>query len=351
MSTTVRIALIGIGAVNRSLLQLLEKKASIIEQQYGLRFQVTLIADSSGVAHHAEGFSLHQLFQLKAEGGQVSQLRTALPLTQLTDLLHLGTCDLLFEGTPVDIKSGEPGLTVTRRALTQGITVVLANKGPLIHHFSELSAIAQTHGAGLGYSATVCGGLPVINIGQRDLVAAQIHKLRGIFNSTTNYILAQMEKGHSFAAALAEAQQRGIAEADPTLDIDGWDTANKLVILANSVLGLKVGLDDVEVQGIRHVTTEQLRHAKQEGETIKLLATAQRSGSGYAFSVAPTQLPKATFLGSCDGWEMGIEFVTDIYGTLYHKSWEETPTPTAAAMLRDAISLLYTSSAIRSNKF
>ena len=148
-----------------------------------------------------------------------------------------------------------------------------------------------------------------------------------------------MNEGRSFAAALAEAQRRGIAEADPSLDIEGWDTANKLVIIANSILGIDAALTDVRVTGITTITTTQLQEAAKQGRTLKLVATAQRTTSGYDLTVAPTEMMQNDFLGSCSGWEMGIEIHSDLYGKLYHKIWEDSPMPTAAAMLRDAVTL------------
>ena len=123
-----------------------------------------------------------------------------------------------------------------------------------------------------------------------------------------------MATGRSFADALSEAQQRGIAGTDPTLDVDGRDTANKLVIIANSFLGVSVTLEDVTVQGIAEVTAEDLRAARGMSNTIKLVAWAERKDGGYALSVRPTIVPLHSFLGQCDGWEMGIELQSDLTG-------------------------------------
>lgn len=339
MPKIIRVALAGLGAVNSKLLLLAQKQARI-ERQYDIIFRISVIADSSGAAHSLNGFDPIAIYQLKTAGGRISNLSTAQPQgTSFLDLLQAKNCDLLFEGTPVNLQSGEPGLTYTRQALQQGINVVLANKGPLIHQFHELTALANTNNADLAYSATVCGALPVINIGQRDLVAAEIKQIRGIFNATSNYILAEISSGATFEAALLEAQQRGIAEADPSLDVDGWDTANKLVIIANSLLGIKAKLSDVAVTGIRNVTVDQLKAEQQRQQTTKLLASAQLIGDRYQLTVAPTVLSQSEFLAGCHGWEMGVEIHTDIYGTMYHKIWEDTPIPTAAAMMRDAINM------------
>ncbi|MCS6826916.1 MAG: homoserine dehydrogenase, partial [Caldilinea sp.] len=189
-------------------------------------------------------------------------------------------------------------------------------------------------------SATVCGALPVINIGRRDLIAADILMLRGVFNATTNFILAEMAAGRSYADALAEAQRRGVAERDPRLDVEGWDSACKLVILANSMLGVDATLAEVSVHGIADVTPEALAQAAQRGQTIKLLVSAERSQNGYALAVRPTSIDAYSFLGQCSGWEMGIEIESDLYGRMFYKIWEREPLPTAAAMMRDAVNLM-----------
>ena len=335
----IRTALIGVGAVNRSFLEILMRKAERLQAQYGLSFRIVLAADSSGVIRRAAGFDPQELYQFKRNGGRLNTLPEVVnaPLTQV---LQETDCDLVLEASPVNLTDGEPGLSVTRTALACGMNVVLANKGPLVLAFRELHELAAQKKVGLAYSATVCGALPVINIGQRDLIAADIIMLRGIFNSTSNFILAEMNSGRSFADALAEAQRRGIAEADPSLDVEGWDTANKLVIIANSMLGIHTTLHDVQVTGITGITTAQLQAEARHGRTIKLVATAQRTSQGYHLTVAPTTLDQSDFLGSCSGWEMGIEIHSDLYGKLYHKIWEDSPLPTASAMLRDAVNLM-----------
>jgi homoserine dehydrogenase len=340
MSKTVDVALIGLGNVNRGFLRILETKCERLVEQYGLSFRVVCVADSSGVAVNPQGYDPAATRLHKEAGGRVAALPGFLAGKTPAQVLEDLAVGLVLEASPVDLKTGEPGLSATRTSLRRGIPVVLANKGPLVLAFAELQALAQAHGAGLGYSATVCGALPVINIGQRDLVAADVTTLAGIFNATTNFILAEMGSGRSFADALAEAQQRGIAETDPTLDVEGWDTANKLVIIANSFLGISVTLADVTVQGVTQVTAEDLRDARSSGNTIKLVARAERTDGGYALSVRPTIVPLHSFLGQCDGWEMGIELQSDLYGLMFYKIWEREPLPTAAAMLRDAVNLL-----------
>jgi len=336
---TIKTFMVGLGNVNRNFLKILEMKEERLREQYDLGFQIVGVADSSGLATDNSGFAPATLRQFKEQGGRVNQLEQYGTYQTVEEVLENIDCDLVLEASPVNLADGAPGLSITRAALQQGISVVLANKGPLVLAFDELQALATTHQAGLAYSATVCGALPVINIGQRDLVAANVTLLRGIFNSTSNFVLDEMAKGRSYDAALVEAQERGIAEADPSLDVEGWDTANKLVIIANSFLGISARLADVTVTGITQLAAEEIQAAVEQGQAIKLIATADLTGAEPRLTVEPTYLPKSDFLGGCDSWEMGVEIQSDLYGRLYHKIWEREPLPTAAAMLRDGVNL------------
>ena len=340
MTREIRTALIGLGNVGRSFLKIVESKQDRLRNQYGLAFRIVCVADSSGVAVNPAGYDAGATRRAKESGVPVRRLAGYWPGVTPGDAIAADLeCDLVLEASPVNLKSGEPGLSAVRMALMRGVSVVLANKGPLVLAFPELKRLARENGAGLAYSATVCGALPVINVGTRDLIAADIHALRGIFNSTSNFILAEMAAGRPYAEALAEAQRRGLAETDPSLDVEGWDTANNLVIIANSFLGVEATLADVAVQGITGLTAAHLQAAQARGRAVKLVASATHGEHGYAFSVAPTELEGDEFLARCAGWEMGIEIHSDLYGSMYFKDLEGEPLPTAAAMLRDAVNL------------
>ncbi len=339
---SVNVSLVGMGNVGRNVLRLLEEKRALLASAYGLDFRVILAADSSGVAVNPEGFEIGDLRRTKELGGHMDELSGFLPNRSPAEALAICHCNLLFESSPVNLQTGEPGMGAARAMLARGAHVVLANKAPLVLAFDDLHKLARSNGAQLAFSATVCGALPVINILQRDFIAADIRSVRGIFNSTSNYILGEMEAGRDYGEALAEAQRRGLAETNPSLDVDGWDTANKLVIIANAALGVSPKLEDVAVTGIRHVTAADLAAARAEGKTIKLVATAQRTGRAYRLTVAPEVVAADDFLGGCTSWEMGIEIQSDIYGRQMYKVWEREPLPTAAAMLRDAVNI-YTS--------
>ena len=340
MTRTVRIALVGLGNVGRTFLDLMDRKAGILRDCHGLQLILTGAADSSGAVLEAEGISPSALRAHKAAGRAVARYPSGMPGLSAPAMVAQVQADLLLEASTVNLATGQPGLDCVRTALGRGVGVILANKGPLVHAFAELTSAAEAAGTGFKYSATVCGALPVVNIGQRDLVGCEIRSLHGIFNSTSNSILAAMARDESYAGALRQAQIDGIAETDPALDVEGWDTANKLVIITHSILGQRCKLADVApVTGITGITADQIKAGAARGEVVKLVASAERTGDLYRLSVQPQWLPSDTFLAGVNGWEMGIVFDTDIMGLQQFKVDERGPIPTAAAMLRDLITL------------
>ena len=335
----VGLALVGLGNVGRRFLRLLIEHDDTLREKYGLAFSVHCAVDSSGVAVSDDGFDLAHLLEHKGRGLKLRELREFDDGLTLAVALDSVQCDILLEASPVDLNTGNPGLSNCRIALDHGLHLVLANKAPLALAQAELDRLAADVDVGILYSATFCGGLPVLNIVRRDMVCGKILGFRGIFNSTTNFILEEMLKGRSYADALSETQERGIAEADPSIDVGGWDTAAKLVIAANSIVDAMITLADVSVSGIEDVQLDWLEQCRREGSVLKLVATAERIDAEWRFQVEPTPVPIASFLGSCSGWEMAIEIQSDIYGKSFHKLWEREPVPTAASMLRDAVHL------------
>lgn len=338
-SKEMRIVLIGLGTVNIGVLRILKEKQADIEKRYGLTFRVVGVADSSGAAVRKNGFEYEELIQLKAKGDKVSMLKGFLAGVAAEDLADHIAADILVEGSPVNLKTGRPGLQAMEKALTKGWSAVSANKAPLVLAYDRLHQLAEKHGGQLAFSAAVCGGLPVINVLQRDLLVTQLIALKGIFNATSNFILAELEKGGSFNEAIKEAQRIGAAEADPSLDVDGFDTANKLFIIMKSFTDFSGTLADIEIEGIRSITYEQLKEAATRNKRIKLLALAERKQNKWKLTVKPVEVDHTSFLGNCDGWEMGIQLHTDHYEELSMKLYEEDPVSTSAAVVRDVINI------------
>jgi homoserine dehydrogenase len=339
------VLLIGLGHVGRSFLRILRSQAPLLAERYDVAFRVVGAADSGGVAAAADGLDPAAVLALKERGESVAALPGGRAGVPALELVQSATADALLEATPVDLRTGQPGLDLTRAALRRGLPVVLANKGPLALAYQELAGLSDL-GAGttpLRFSACVGGAMPTINLGRRDLAGARILRVEAVLNGTTQYILRAMEGGRSYADVLAEAQRRGLTETDPSLDVDGWDAANKLVILANAVLRQPTTLADVRVEGIAALDADTLRAAGARGERIVLLCLAEANGDGrFRLSVRPTPMPLDHPLARMDGDEMGVVYHTDIAGRSSATSAERDPVPTAAAMLRDLLEITVT---------
>ena len=255
------------------------------------------VSDSSGVAWQQEGFAPEELLALRRGGRKVNSLKGFLPGIGSGLLPSVAVADLLIEATPGNLKTGEPGLSTVRAALSKGMHVVLANKSPLVLAFDALQNLCFDGGPRMAYSATVCGGLPVINVIQRDLRLARVKRVRGIFNATSNFVLRELEYGGNLMSAIQEAQRLGAAEADPAHDLRGHDSANKLYIIMKSLGGYDGRFDEIRVTGIQEVSAEQLIAARSHGKAIKLLAEAVVESGTWRLSVQPTELPADSFLG------------------------------------------------------
>jgi len=336
----VKLVLIGVGNIGRRFLEILAHKKDTLRARYGLELVLVGVADSSGAALAAEGIDPLRVIQLKREGQGVADYpRLGRAGVRAVELVQQAQADVLLEASPTNLQDGQPGLGCMEAALRRGMHVVTVNKGPLVLAYSRLTKLAAESGVKLAFSGAVAGGLPTVNIGQRDLAGSDILRLEGILNLTTNYILTQMAGGKSYAEALAEAQAEGHAEADPSLDVEGWDAANKLVILTQSVLGQAASLEDVEVEGITGIGSEDLKQAAASGKVIKLIAKAEGENGGYRLSVRATWLELSHPLARLTAHQMGIVYHTDINGAITATIVEEDPRPTAAAMLRDLINI------------
>ncbi|MBC7315140.1 MAG: homoserine dehydrogenase [Chloroflexi bacterium] len=339
MAREVRFTCIGLGNIGRNLLDILVHREEAIARDYGLHFLLVGAADSSGAAISPTGLDMARVRDLKlARQGVAAYEGAGRPGMSALEMVSSTPADLLVDAAPTNLRDGEPGLSCVRAALRARQHVVMADKGPLVLAFGELTTLAKAQGVRLAFSGTVAGGLPTVNIGMRDLAGSGVERVEGIFNGTTNYILTRMdEEGLTYEEALRGAQEAGIAEADPTLDVDGWDAANKLVIVANSVLRRPTTLQDVQVEGIRHITQADLRRAREQGKVIRLLAVAEKRGEDWAFSVRPTLLDRNHPMGRIGMWDMGVVYYTDYMGIISAVIEEKGPVPTSAAVLRDMI--------------
>ncbi|MCY3746213.1 MAG: homoserine dehydrogenase [Acidobacteria bacterium] len=331
----VPLILLGMGNVHRELLGILGRKAGGLADRHGVTFSIVACADRSGfvLGPDAPGgrITTGAMLEAKAGGRRLREIPGAEAISLEAALDAAGPRGILLDAASMDVETGGIGLRGARAALSRGTSVVFANKSAIALAFDELEALAAANGAGLGWSATVCGGLPVVNAGRRDLVAAEFRRLRGVFNSTSNLVLGRMAEGMSLEDAVIEAQRRGIAETDPTNDLNGTDTALKLLILVRTVMRRKASLADVERTGI------EAAPEPAAGEVVRLLGEAVPDGDAVRMRVAPVAVPRGSFFGSIGTLDMAVEWETDLFSTQRLVATEGDAIPTAAAVLRDAV--------------
>ncbi len=332
--------LVGLGTVNLGWLRILQVKRNELRSKHNTDFKIVAVADSSGVAVNGAGWNTEVLLGLKAAKKKVRELPGYLPGISTEQILSHASGNLLIESSPANIVDGEPGLSIARAALAKGMSVVFANKTPLVFAFNELRSLCEKYGGRMAYSATVCGGLPVVNVLQRDLKLASVKRIRGIFNATSNFVLRELENGGTIAEAIGEAQRLGAAEADPSHDLHGNDTANKLFIIMKSFTHFSGSVADIHTHGIQRITQDALTAARNRGNIIKLVAEAIPDGVQWKLSVEPVELPRDSFLGGCEGWEMGFEIETDLYEKICMKNYEADPVGTSAAVMRDCLEII-----------
>lgn len=334
----VRIALIGAGNLGRRFCEIVAHKHDSLLRRYGLDLRLVGIADSGGAAIDPGGLDGLQIQRIKDRGGTVADLPCVGRLNMRgLDLLDEVSADILCEASPVNLEhNGEPGLSHVRRALDLGMHVSTPNKGPIVLAYRELHDAAKRAGKQLRFDGTVAGGLPAIALGARDLRGARIHRIDGVPNLTTGFVLDQLASGTDWSGAVQNARTAGILEGDGAWDLDGWDAAAKLVILAQSVLGMDASLESVSREGIR---TVRRFPTTREGR-MRLVASAVQDDAGlYRLSVRPTVLGPNHPLGRLGSKQMGITYESDLFGIITTIIDEPTPTPSAATMLRDLLDI------------
>jgi homoserine dehydrogenase len=329
---TVKLSIIGFGAVGKGLASVLINKQDYFKT-IGLDLRVVAIADSHGAYIDPEGIDLKAALKKKKESGTI-----AVSSTSSLDVIKNISHDIMIEATPTNIKEGEPGLTHILEAFRHNIHVVTSNKGPLSLQYERLCNEAKLNGVMFKFEATVGGAMPIINLALDALAGNRIICIEGILNGTCNYILSRMtEEFLSYEQALGQAQELGIAETDPSYDVEGIDTACKLVILANSIFGMKVAYKDVTVTGITKITSEALSLAGAEGKVIRLIGEVQ-DGKKQILRVAPRLVPKQNPL-AVEGTLNVALLKTDTAGPICISGKGAGSMETASAILSDIIAI------------
>ncbi len=331
------LALIGFGNVGRALARLLLRKQDELQTRYGIRFAVTGIATGRhGTAVDPDGIDLPRALELAESGGDLAALSPRTP-SGIPDFLRRSQAHVLFENTPVSYADGQPAITHIRAALEMGIHAVTANKGPVVHAYRELRELAAANGVRFLFESTVMDGAPIFSLFREALPAARLRAFRGVLNSTTNLILTRMEAGESFEQAVAYAQSIGIAETDPSGDVDGWDAAIKVAALVTVLMDTPLKPDQVQRTGIRDLTPDDIARAAAQGKRWKLVCSARWEGGRVAARVAPEMVGPESPLYGVSGTSSIVQFESDVLGLLSVVEADPSPDTTAYGLLADFV--------------
>jgi homoserine dehydrogenase len=320
MTEPVRLGIAGLGTVGAGVIRLIEQHRERIAQRTGRPVEVAAVSARD---------------RRKDRALPVSGLRW------FDDAVKLA-------GDPgidifVELIGGEAGVAkaAVEAALAAGKHVVTANKALLAHHVTALAAAAERKRVALKFEAAVAGGIPVIKAMRESLLSNQITRVYGILNGTCNYILSKMQsEGRAFADVLAEAQRAGFAEADPTFDIGGFDTAHKLAILTSLAFGTKVSVKDIYIEGIEGITAFDIEAAEDLGYRIKLLGVAQRTDSGIEQRVHPAMVPQHSAIAEVNGVLNCVAIDADYLGSLTLVGPGAGERPTASSVVSDIVDVI-----------
>lgn len=309
-----KLALIGFGNVARSLAKLLIRKQDLLKEKHGITFSFTgLSTGRHGFAVNPDGLDIQKALELVESGKDISSLNNhQLPITDSLSVIQHSQADVMFENSPVNTETGQPALDHIRTALNLGMHAITANKGPVVHGYRELTALAKSKGKSFRHESTVLGGAPVFSVMREAFPLAELTSFKGIFNATTNVILSLMENGEKYEDAVKYAQSIGLAETDPTNDVDGWDAAIKVAALVTVLWDTPMTPQQVNPTGIRGITPEMIAKAKAEGKRYKLVCSAEKVGDKIEASVSPQLVDSTSPLYGMMNSSTGITFRTDV---------------------------------------
>lgn len=320
--------------VGQSFVKLLVSHSTDLYNVYGIKPKVVACADNGGIVTCDQGLNLDRLLNIKKNKKSVAQYGPRGSTSEIVDVIENLDAEVVIELTPTNITDGEPGKNHIITAMKSGKNVITVNKGPLALEFPSLIELAEYNRIAFKFSGTVGGGTPILEFAKRCLRGDRIISFEGILNGTTNYILSKMYEGLNFSQALRDASEKGYAEKDPTLDIEGYDAVAKLVIASNFVMNLKSTINDVRRTGIRDVQASEVVNERKKGNAIKLIASCD----GKKLIVGPK--PVSTKDPICvDGILNAITFTCQHSGQQTIIGKGAGGMETASSILRDLIDI------------
>jgi homoserine dehydrogenase len=338
---TVRLLMVGFGNVGKAFVSLVGEKQLELSEQYGFRLILTGIASGHhGCAANPEGLDPTRLLSISNGHGNYSELNVLDGVTDSFSLINACPGDVLFENTPVNHHTGQPAIDHLKLGFERNMHGITANKGPVVHGYKALTELALKKGKAFRFESAVMDGAPIFSLHHYCLPATQLLGFYGILNSCTNLLLGRMESGESLESAIQYAQSIGIAETDPSADIDGWDAAIKVAALVTVLMKHPLKPDEIDREGIRRITPEMITAARAEGRRWKLVCTAHKVDDRLEARVHPERVDSDSPLYTVSGTSSYIQFELDTLPGLGVLENNPGPKTTAYGLLSDLINVV-----------
>ena len=317
MCKKLSICMIGFGNAGRAFCKMLLGQQAKIKNAYDYEVIVNTISTrSKGTLYDPEGVDIGRALREIEDFGRFSEDNPQLIQISSQEAIKNSKAQVLIELSTLSIKDGQPAISHIEAAIEKAMHVITANKGPIAWDYKSLKGLADEKGLSLLYETVVLDGAPVFNMVRDNLPGCEVLAFKGIVNSTTNFIMEEMESGSDFDTALKEAQIRGFAESDPSLDIDGWDAVGKTAALINVIMDGSVTPMDIERTGISHITAQDLKDAKAKGGKIKLLCEGYREGNSIKGKVYPGFVSNNDIFSNVDSTTSMLSITTDLMGEI-----------------------------------
>ena len=341
MSENIKIAILGFGNVGRAFARLLTEKQEEIYSKFNVKVDVVAVSTrSKGCLVNEGGIDLMSVLNELEKYNHFDESRSDYKDISSMEIAESADYDILFELTPLQIFSGQPAIDHIKTALNRKKHAVSANKGPIAWAFKSLNDLAAENNVLFYYETTVMDGTPVFNLVDETLKFCKVTEVKGILNSTTNFVLEEIAKGKSYDEVIQEGKKRGFVEEDPSMDIEGWDAAAKTAALLNVLMGADITPYDIDRKGIEDISYKKIKEAEARGNVIKLVCYGGIEAGKITARVTPEEVSKNSLLASITGTTSIVSITTDLMGTVSIVEHEPEIEQTAYGVFSDLVRVL-----------
>lgn len=337
----IKIAILGFGNVGKAFVKLLTEKQEEIFSKFNLNIIVVAISTrSKGCLVNENGIDLNEALNDIEKFNHFDENKNDYKEISSIEVAENIDYDVLFELTPLQIFSGQPAIDHIKAALNRKKHAVSANKGPIAWAFESLRDLAEKNKVLFYYETTVMDGTPIFNLVDETLKFCKVTEVKGILNSTTNFVLEEISKGKPYDEVIKEGKRRGFVEEDPSMDIEGWDATAKTTALLNVLMGANITPYDVDRKGVEDITYEQIKEAETRGNVIKLICYGGIENGKVIARVKPEEISKDSLFASITGTTSIVSITTDLMGTVSIVEHEPEIEQTAYGVFSDLIRVL-----------